>query len=369
MVFSTLQSEYPHANIYQVKRALLIPLRYVLLLLLLTVIISAYSIIVGSAVYDSLSDTQGSTLFLINLIQGLKFGLYIGGMLATIICLRSILSLKSYRGIALIVLFVVAAPGFFFGYWAVRGLEKNYVLGDSPNIIDLPENTIVDFDGGGIFFRDTEANALDNVVLYHYANILPNPLDPGDRNYQLKYIDSEDVPRLTYINHVIYDSTNGEIIVQKRSPYTPDGRALVIHSEDIHNSRSTLFSQTGLLKDLRESMTQLFSNLDAYADELSFRYIALVAGLMLYLFSTSVFLRLTRWPLINFMLTVVINAAGLLLTRIQDLLFIRELAGSFLQERALGYISPVILGIFALLFLITNSFLPSVKDWVREVEA
>jgi hypothetical protein len=351
-----------------VKRAILIPLQYFLILLLLTALISIYSIIVGSAVYENLSEASGSPLFLINLISGLKFGLYIGGILATLVSLRMILSLKSHRLLALLFLFLISAPMFFFGYYAVRNLESAQVLGDSPEVSDLSRGSITSFDGGALFFEDSEAGRLQSVVLYHYANVLPNPLNESDRNFRLAPIEDEAAERLGFFPSVTYDSLSGEIIINQRSAYTSDGRALVVHPEDIRNSRSALFGQTGVLVDIQRSISRLFETLDDYADELSVRYVALVLSLLLYLFSTWVFLRLTRWPLINFIMAVLVNIGGLLLTRVQDLFFVREIAGSFLQERAMGYIGPVLLTFFALLFLIYNTFLPSVKEWIREIE-
>jgi hypothetical protein len=366
--FSSLHPGYPYANIYIVKRAILIPLQYFLLLLLLTAIISGYSIVVGAAVYEHMSETSGSALFMINLVRGLKFGLYIGGILATLVSLRAILSLKSHRFFALLFLFLVSAPVFFFGYYGVRNFEAAQVLGDSPEISDLAAGSITTFDGGGIYFEGTEAGRLESVVLYHYGNVEPNPLNEADRNYQVSLIDDENAPRLEYMTSVTYDSLSGEIIVNQRSRYTRDGRALVIHPDDIENSRAALFSHTGVLVNLERTISRLFETLDNYADELSIRYLALILSLLLYLFSSWVFLRLTRWPLINFILAILVNIGGLLLTRVQEVPFIREISSGFLQERALGYIGPVLLSFFALLFLVYNTFLPSVKDWIREIE-
>ncbi len=350
------------------RRPLLIPLQYLLLLLLLTLIITLYALVVGSALYRNLGQTPEATLFFVNLIWGLKFSLYIGGTLATLILLRKILSFKAHRALALLLLFLVSGPLFFFGYYGIRNIETANVLGDSPEITDLRIDTIIEFHGGGLYFQDTSAGALREVVLFHYGNLLANPLDNEDSGVTISPIDDPGVRTLSYFEEVSYDSLRREIVIQQRSRFTPDGSALVVNDTAILNSRSALFGQTGILMNLQETIRRLFSTLDEYADELSVRYLALVLSLLFFLFSSWMFLRLTRWPMINFVMAVLVNAGGLLLTRVGDLFFVRELAMSFLQTRAIGYIGPALLGFFALLFLIFHAFLPRVRDWQREIE-
>lgn len=345
----------------------MIPLNYLLLLLLLIAVISGYSLLTGSALYENISTTPHSSAVLMNLVRGLKSGIFLGGMLATLVMLNRAIRLEKHRFLSLIFLFFIALPTFFFGYFGVRTMERAYVLGDTPEVIDVPVDTIANFRGGALLYRASEASQLKEVVVYHFANLRPNPLNEMERDYSLTPIEQIDAPTIAFAPEVSYNSFSGEIIINQRSPYTADGAALVIHREDVSNSRTALFGRSGVLTNIDGVIKQLFSVLDEYADELSFRYIALVVTLMLFIFSTTLFLRFTRWPLINFMLAVLANIGGLFLTSIPNSYVIQEIAANFLQPRAMGYIAPALLGFFALMFILSHSFLPSMQDWVQEM--
>ncbi len=367
-LLSALHSHICHANIYSVKRALLIPLRYLLLLLLFTALVTAYSVLEGLAIYENLGGESATPVILVQIISGLKTGLYLGGMFATIFAIRFILVMEKHRGLGLLFLFLVSAPVFFFGYYGIRQVERANFEGDRVLLSDLQPHTILRFPTGALYFSEAQPTSLDGVILYHHSNFVANRLNEEDERFAVLQLDPS-VNRLDYFNRVMYDSDSGELLFNQRSAYTPGGRSLVINTSDMENTRSALFNRTGLLVNLRRDGSSLFRILDEYADEMSFRYVALILSMILFLFSTWVFLRLTRWPLVNMIMALLVNLGGLLLTRVGELSFIRNLAEGFLQERAFGYIGPAILTFFALLFLIINIFLPSVKSWAQEVGA
>ncbi|AHC13514.1 hypothetical protein [Salinispira pacifica] len=348
------------------KAALVIPLRYILILLLLTGLIIGYSVLLGAAEFQRMDGGDRSTLTLLYLVRGMKSGLYLGGILAVIICIRSVLSLRSARSLALMLLFIVAMPTFFFGYYGVRQLENSALSPDYVHLTGLSPAVIHQFSGGGVYHRETNTNLLLDVVLYHHSTpVYPGPEDLKE-GVHLVPVESE-IPRLSSLESVVYNSSAEEIIVNQRSNATPDSRALVIPVDEISNSRAALFHRSGIIGDIDTTVGLLFETLDEYADDMSYRYAALIFSLMLFLFSTFVFMRLTRWPLINFILAVIVNIAGLMLTRVHELFFIRDIAGSFLRERAMGYIAPGLLSFIAIIFIIMNVFLPSIKEWSREV--
>lgn len=348
------------------KAALVIPLRYILILLLLTVLIIGYSVLLGAAEFQRMDGGERSALILLYLVRGMKSGLYLGGVLAVIISIRSVLSLQSKRGVALLLLFLVALPTFFFGYYGVRQLETSGLSSDSVQLTGLTSGVIHHYSGGGIYHEHSTTSLLSQVVLYHHST--PVYSQPGDLkdNMLLVPVDAS-ASRLSSLESVVFDPSEEEIIVNQRSTVTPESKALVISMADVTNSRAKLFHRSGIIGDIDATVTLLFETLDEYADDLSYRYGALIFSLMLFLFSTFIFLRLTRWPLINFILAVIVNIGGLLLTRIQELFFIRDIASNFLQERAMGYIAPGLLSFIAIIFIIMNAFLPSISEWSREV--
>ena len=346
------------------KKALLVPFRYLLSLLLLTICICGYVILVNSARYQGLEGNDGQFLF--DLINGLEFSFFLGGILSVLLLIASILRMETQRGTALLLLFLIAAPSFFFGYYGLRQLEEtnfgDRVVTGNP----LAEKNILQFSGGAFYFLETRTDALESMVLYHYGNVLENPFDERDTSYELVKLEANQ-QKVSFIDTVPYSAGSEELLISSRSAYTLDGKELLIEASAIENTRENLFSQFAL--PLSPVFEDILATLDNYAETISLHYFALIIALFLFIFSTLLFLRMTRWPLINMILTLLVNLGGLWLTRIHEISEVRDFAARFLPERAVVYIAPSFLGVFALLFVIINAFLPSLTDWSREINS
>ena len=357
-----LSSPMRRGTIPIVKRALLIPVRYIFSLLFLAMAICIFIIVTDSARYQNLEEGGRNLLF--HLVKGLKFGFFFGGIFAVPFVMYYILRMVSRRAIALFLLFLVAVPLFFFGYYGFQQWEKNKFENTILMLSSLDEEHILRFNGGGLYFSEFREGALRSAVVYHYANERDSSLAEDVSNYELVEL-GPDEQKMSFVDAVRYDTANERLIISARATYTADGSDLVIETSNIENSRRRLFLQSPFLESIMLTIEDILVVLDSSAETLSLPYVLLVLALFFFVFSTWAFIHLTRWPLINFILTLLVIWGGLWLSSIQQIPVVYDFVVTFLSEQAVKYIASASLGVFALLFIIINAFLPSVGDEKR----
>ena len=346
------------------KRAVLVPFRYILSLVLFALCVCGYVILVNSAHHQVVEGNEARQLM--NLIEGLKISLFPGGMLAVLFLLNFILRLEAGRGVAIILLFLTATSSFLFGYYALRRVERNAIENKPAIISSLDEKTILRFRGGGLYISEIQPGSIESVVLYHHGNVSANPFNETDTDYEFVELGA-DQQKVSFIGTIPYNADSNQLTIPSRSSYTADGKALLI--ETLENTRERIFFEPALLATLTPVFENLSLTLNVYAETLSLRYILLVFALFVFLFSTLLFLRITRWPLINLIFALFVNFGGLWLSRIHEISVIRDFMLTFLPVQLLEYAPSAVLVFFALLFIIITAFLPKISDWSREMSS
>lgn len=342
------------------KQTLLIPFRYIFFCIVLVACICGYLLLVNSVRYQSIAGSQELLFF--NLVKGLKISLLLAGLLSVFFLISFILRTEMRKGLALFLLFLVSTPSFLFGYYALRQLDENN-FGDMVVSLNwLTEETILRFSGGAVYLGDIEPDALESVILYHHGSLRANPFDETETDYEFVELDP-DIQRLNFITSLPYKSDSMDLTI----PVSPAREDVIISNQIIENSRNKLFFEFFLPGNVFRLFENLFKTLDSYAATLSLHYVVLIVALFLFLFSTVLFLRMTRWPLINQIFALFINMGGLLLTRVHEIPEIQNFVTRFLSEQAVNYVSAVFLGLFALFFVIINAFQPSLTEWAGEV--
>ncbi len=327
------------------------------MLLLLTIAICGYLILINFVRYGSVEGSQ--TVFFVFLITGLKVSLFFGGLLSVFFLMNHILWTEMRRGIALTLLFFVGVSSVLFGYHALSRIEQNNSREFTASSNWLVEKNSFYFPGGAVYLENIGDDLLETVVLYHHSNRLPNPYDESGSDYTLVERDADNA-RLSFIPAIPYNVHSPELIID-----LPNGERIVLSSETIVNSRDNLMFHVALPVHIPQILTML----DDFAETFSLRYVVCVIAFFWFTFSTLLFLRLTRWPLINQVVTVLVIIGGLLLIRIHTIPDLRDFIGIFLSEQFMDYISAALLVFFALIFSIINALRPRIDDWYQDMNS
>jgi hypothetical protein len=319
-----------------VKSTILVPVRFVLVCLILTVVfVGIYALtVLGEAYNPGHSIPPG--LLSARVMDGLRTVYPVSVLLSILITLFSVLRLRKFRFMALLLLFVVGSAAIVGGIRGLQLLRR------------------------GSAFTSTATGAFTSGVVYRFGNnFLYADRREGASLFDVVVYRGGKQPGFVFSPEALVDPANGTVHISETGT---DFRIA-----DSETSYAHMFTGrpviSGLFRDVRLLSAALWNQKNPLAPS----YLLLVAVTVLFITSLWFLVRLTRWPLFNAMAAFgAFRLLFLLYAFLQGAVF-QEFIAAVVQPTFQRFVTPGVLLFISIVLVVINLLLPPFDLWKREV--
>lgn len=319
-----------------VKNTILVPVRFVLVCLILTaILVGIYALTMLGEAYDP-GHTLAPGLVSARLMDGLRAVYPASVLLSILITLFSVLRLRKFRFMALLLLFVVGAAATVGGIRGLQLLRRS----SSP--------------------AGTATGAFTSGVVYRFGdNFLYADHREGASLFDVVVYRSNKQPGFVFSPEALVDPATGIVHISETGA---DFRIA-----DSETSYAHMFAGrpviAGLFRDIRVLSAALWNQRDPLAPS----YLLLVSVTVLFITSLWFLVRLTRWPLFNALAAFgAFRLLFLLYAFLQGATF-QEFIAAVVQPTFQRFVTPGVLLFISVVLVVINLLLPPFDLWKREV--
>jgi len=322
---------------FVVKNTILVPVRFVLVCLILTVVLAGvYVLTVLGETYDP-GHLPLPGLISARIMDGLRAVYPVSVLLSVLITLFTVLRLKRFRAVALIVVFVAGTAAIVGG---IRGIEllRRDSAASAPASVAVEPGFVYRFGNDFLYSDRREGVSLKDVVVYR------NDKEPG----------------FVFSPEALLDPGSGVVHLPETDEDFPVAKS--------DSSFAHMFVGPRVVSNLFRDVGVLSRALGRQKNPLAPSYLLLVSVTVLFVVSLWFLVRLTRWPLFNALIALgVFRLLFLLYGFLQSKVF-QEFMSAVVQPAYQRFVSPGVILFISLVFVIVGLLLPPFDLWKREVD-
>jgi len=320
-----------------VKDTLLLPLRYVIVLLILILILSGLFFLAGWGSFFDPDHGPPATYGAVLALRALHACFPVSALLAILITLFALLRSNGSRLISLILLFAVSTAALVSGMMFLEQIENRMPQPEAPPAYGIQAGVL---------------NRLPSAYLYIDAK-------EGQRLSRVLVHEDGKVPGFTLYPSGVQDPYRHTLLI----PNT----GTVYDLEEMRYSIWTMFDAPPVLQKLFHQVGIMNSTLYALLNGSRRDFFAVAGGLTLLFTLMWAAVRLTRWPLFNSLIVLALFLGTFVIFRGAQSERVSSMLSAVLTPRALGYVLPGALAACSLILLVIIAVMPPFHHWKREV--
>lgn len=319
------------------KNSLILPVIYLFVFLILTILLTGFNIVIKLA---ATMETSGFSVKEIPVF--IKNVIPVSGLLSLLFLFIRILKKPGMHFLSFVLPLATAFCALFFGIISINTVItpveetvtiKNYI---KPNKFLFSENNI-------LYISNLSDNKIDNAIYIDTNNLF---LEPENNTQMYQFI----------------DSANVEIEDNKININT--GRK-VISLDTIY---SGYYSSGEIMETIFKSISSINKELSEFYNRNITEFAILCFSFVFIIMSSNVFMRITRWPLFNFFVVMFISIGAILLYNFLKNHIVLEFFTENTDSLFLRLIPCISLLIIGVLFLFIDIIFIPFNFWDKEIE-
>lgn len=323
----------------EVKQIVRLLVRFALTLAAFFVLFAAASAAVRWVTFHDLGNAPPASALASLFVQGAGPALLPAIVVATLVSLFSILRVSAARPFGLLIIFLLSGFSITFGMIGVDYLERAVPQPSASAARRLEPNVLYRADNIDFYALDRRDEAVFGPLLVH---------EPARE------------PSLSIFQRAEQDRESGSLLLRGETDRQ-------INLEAVENGYWQAFEAPVLVRRLFRDAKTVASSFGGEPGLYNIDFLLRAWSLALLLTSLWVVVRVSRWPLFNFILSLGMARAAFVVFHATQVPALRDVFRIVLSSEQMNYLVPGIFVGLSLLLMLVSVLLPPFHQWRREV--